>query len=88
MFNTWGKIVQQIRITGLVMCEHSSTSLYGFVTDQQQTYGKLTVSPILINIHPQGFALTVVGVFNLLKSGFSTVSTPPIITKKKDYKEI
>lgn len=88
MFNTWGKIVQQVRITGLVMCEHSSTSLYGSVTNQQQPYGKLTVSPILINVHPHGFTPTVVSVFNLLKSGFSTVSTPPIITKKKDYKEI
>lgn len=88
MFNTCGKIVRNIWVSTRETCTRLSTALG---TSHQLTlwsYGNLQVMPNVTQKIPLGYSHLLLSFFYLLITKLSTVSTAPIITKKKELKEI
>jgi len=83
MFNTCGNTVQSVWVSTLVTCWYSSTDPFIVAAQTHSTYGNLLLSRILIQNNPLSFAQVNWCIFTLLGIGFSTQSTPPIITYEK-----
>ena len=88
MSNACGNTVQSLWVSGVKTCRYSSTEWLRKTFLLEQTYGKLLVTRFLPGSNPLFFAHIKIWDFNLLKIRLSTVSTAPIITTKKNLKEI
>lgn len=88
MSNACGNTVQSLWVSGVKTCRHSSTEWLYKTFLLKQTYGKPSVTRFLPSNNPLFFAHTKTWDFNLLEISLSTISTTPIITTKKNLKEI
>ena len=88
MFSACGNSVQNTWVSGLLTCSRSSTELR---QNDQQIYegsGKLTVTRFLTGNNPCCSTQVKNHFTHLLISYLSLLSTAPIITNTKNFKEI
>ncbi len=80
--------MQTAWVSGLINCWSLSTKLPFTVAQASPAYGKVLITRNLTQNNPLTFTQVKNTVYDLLNQVFSTQFTPPIITTKKELKEI
>lgn len=88
MSSSCGNSVQTLWVSMLKTCRYPSTTSYSISPAINSTYGNLPVLLNFIHFFPINYTQLKTSVLYLLNCSLSTLSTPTIITKKKELKEI